>query len=118
MGPTWTLTIRAGPRVERARLDSLEAALGALRTRLSELVESVRRDPPATRLRRYGPEQQVVGRLELSGPQRRLASTHAGVDVRGDGSTAVYLGRVRRRSIERREGEDEVAALRRVLGDG
>jgi hypothetical protein len=67
------------------------------------------------KLRRYGPEQQVVARLELAGPQRRLSSVHAGVDVRGDGSTEAYLGRVRRRPLEPRAGEDALGAIRRAL---
>jgi hypothetical protein len=69
-------------------------------------------------LRRYAPEEQVVARVELAGPERRLARTHGGVDVRGDGSTEAYLGRVKRRSLDRADGEDALAALRRALLDG
>jgi len=58
-----------------------------------------------------------VARVELAGPERRLAGTHAGVDIRGDGSTEAYLGRVRRRSLEPSAGEDAVAALHRALRD-
>jgi hypothetical protein len=68
-------------------------------------------------LRRYGPEQQVFARLELAGPERRLASAHAGVDVRGDGSTEAYRGRVRRTLLEPQPGEDAVAAVRRALSE-
>ena len=57
----------------------------------------------------------MAGRLEVSGPQRRLASFHAGIDVRGDGSAAGYLGRVRRRPLDQAPDEDATAALRRAL---
>jgi hypothetical protein len=66
-------------------------------------------------LRRYTPEQQVIARVEISGPQRRLAAVHAGVDVHGDGSTEPYLGSVRRRAIHVEPGEDPAAAIRRAL---
>jgi len=56
-----------------------------------------------------------VARLELSGPQRRLPTVRAGVDVHGDGSTAPYLGRVRRRVLDQGSGEGAVAAIRRTL---
>jgi hypothetical protein len=82
---------------------------------VTELAANSETHPSGTKLKRYGPEQQVVARLELSGPQRRLATMHAGVDVHGDGSTAPYLGRIRRRPIDLSAGENPVAALRRAL---
>jgi hypothetical protein len=56
-----------------------------------------------------------VARVELAGPERRLARTHAGIDVHGDGSTNPYLGRVRRRGVDRAAAESAVGALRRVV---
>jgi hypothetical protein len=96
----------------------LERALGALASRVGELAESAAENPAGTRLRRYSPEDQVAARVELSGPQRRLARVHAGVDVHGDGSTEPYLGRVRREALELRPDEDVVTALRRALVGG
>jgi hypothetical protein len=95
----------------------LERALAELGARVDELAETTARHPAETKLRRYGPEEQVVARIELAGPERRLARTHAGVDIRGDGSTEAYLGRVRRRAAAQADGEDAVAALRRALLD-
>jgi len=61
-----------------------------------------------------------VARLELAGPERRLAGTRAGIDIRGDGSTEAYLGRVRRQALEAEPAagpESAVGALRRALLD-
>lgn len=111
----WTLTVRAGPRVERVRFSRLEDALSALEARVDELTRVSRREPLDVRLRRFEPVQQVAARLELAGPQRLLASVRAGIDVRGDGSSEAYLGRVRRRLVEPRRRESVMAALRREL---
>ena len=59
----------------------------------------------------------MVGRIELAGPERRLATVHAGVDVRGDGSTEAYTGRVRKRPLDRGQDEDLIAAFRRAIPD-
>lgn len=107
--------IRSGARVERRRFDTLERALAELEARVDELTDAARRDPADTRLRRYTAAEQVLARIELAGPERRLASTHAGIDIRGDGSTEAYLGRVRRRGVDRAHAESAVGALRRVL---
>jgi hypothetical protein len=59
----------------------------------------------------------VLARLELAGPERRLARTRAGIDVHGDGSTEAYLGRIRRQPLEPAKAETAVEAVRRVLKD-
>lgn len=111
----WRLTVRVGPRVQRDSYPTLEEALDALEARAHELSHNARRDPLDVRYRRYEPNQQVAARLELSGPQRLLASVHAGIDVRGDGSTTAYTGRVRRQELPAKGRRDAVAALRREL---
>ena len=97
------------------RFDALEPALNALESRAGELAETTAHAPAETKLRRYSPAQQVVARLELSGPERRLAKLHAGIDIRGDGSSEAYMGRVRRRLLDQGAGEEPVAAIRREL---
>ncbi len=108
-GP-WTLTTRAGPRVEHERLPSLDEALAALERRVAQLESSAAREEVRFFRRRIAPVELVAARLELAGPGGR-----GGIDVRGDGTLQAYTGRVRRAVVERRGGETAVAALRRAL---
>jgi hypothetical protein len=113
----WKVTIRTGPRVERQRFDVLDDALNAVEARVKELAKSTTRDVVDVRFKRFDPVQQVAARIELSGPQRLIPSVHAGVDVRGDGSTEAYLGRVRREVVKQRKGETAFSALRRAMSN-
>jgi hypothetical protein len=82
---------------------------------VTKLADDTARHPTKTQLKRYTPDEQVVARLELAGPQKRFASVHAGVDIHGDGSTEAYVGRVRRKAVTPETGEDGVSALRKAL---
>ena len=109
----YTITVRIGGKVERERVKELEAALAALERRGRELEGSSRAKPAGGVLvRRFEPVHQVVGRIELAGPRR----LRAGVDVRGDGSSEAFTGRVRRTLVRQDDGESPYDALRRVLG--
>ncbi|HEY1358374.1 MAG TPA: hypothetical protein VGF21_08725 [Thermoleophilaceae bacterium] len=106
------VTVRSGAKVERKRCDTLDAALAELERRGRDLQKGAERRPAGGKLlRRFEPVQMVVARLELAGP----GGTRAGVDVRGDGSSEAFTGRLRRRLIEQRKGESAYDALRREL---
>jgi hypothetical protein len=111
----WKLTIRSGPRVQRLRFADLADALEAIESRGRELTRSAPRSFVDVGSRRFEPVQQVAARLELAGPERLIPKVRAGVDVRGDGSTEAYLGRVKRTVVEQRKGESVYKALRRAL---
>jgi hypothetical protein len=101
--------------VERARFDDLGGALAALERRGEELQADADAHTIDLKIsRRFEPVQQVVARLELSGPGR----LRAGVDVRGDGSAEAWTGRVRRSLIEQLPRETPYEALRRSLERG
>jgi hypothetical protein len=108
----FTLTVRTGPKVRRERFETLADALAAMEREGRALEAGA--DAPAVGgflMRRLEPVQQVVGRLQLAGPGR----LRAGVDVRGDGSSEAFTGRVRRRLLEHRRRESAYDALRRAL---
>jgi hypothetical protein len=109
----YVVTERSGGRVRRSRHPQLVDALDTLSTRAGELAETA---PAAARggriMRRFEPVQQVVARLEVSGPRR----LRAGLDVRGDGSTEAFTGRMRKHLVTQRSGESAHQALARVLG--
>ena len=101
--------------MERTRFDDLGEALLALERRGEELQEDADARTVDLKVgRRFEPVQQVVARLELSGPSR----VRAGVDVRGDGSAEAWTGRVRRNLVEQLPRESAYQALRRALERG
>ena len=112
MASRYTVTVRARPRTKKERFASLEESLSALEARGRELAADANEQPAGgTLMRRVEPVQIVVARLELTGPRR----LRAGVDVRGDGSSEAFTGRVRRELVRQQNGESAYDALRRAL---
>ena len=106
----WRVTVRNGPKVEKLRAEALEEALDLLEREGRVLAAGPGRRTVDLRARTFTPQQQVAGRVEVAGPGVR-----AGIDVRGDGETEAWTGRVRRRVVEQEERENPYQALRRVL---
>lgn len=111
----WKLIVRAGPTVERSRYAELEPALDALESQARALAKDATGRTVDVKFRRFGPEEQVVARLELSGPERLMPKVRAGVDVHGDGSTEAYVGHVKREMVAQGKGDSTYRALRRAL---
>jgi hypothetical protein len=114
----WRVVVRKGPKVERISLTTLDEALDELEERCRTAASGPLplRDPVRVVKRTFEPVQQVAARAEISGPGRLLATVRGGIDVRGDGSTEAWMGRVRRRLVSQERGEDAYAALRREVG--
>jgi hypothetical protein len=108
---TWRITVRAGPRTEKLRADGLGEALELVEREARVLAAGPGRRTLDLRARTFTPQQQVAGRVELRGP-----GVAAGVDVRGDGATEAWTGRLRRAVVEQEGRETPYDALRRVLG--
>jgi hypothetical protein len=109
---SYVVTVRSSAKVRKERHRDLGEALAALERKGRELAEEAGARPVGgTLIRRLEPVQQVIGRIELAGPGR----LRAGVDVRGDGSSEAYTGRVRRTLVEQRKGESAYDALRRAI---
>jgi hypothetical protein len=108
----YTVTIRRRGKVTRERHEKRGDALDAVESTGRDLEgEAPLRPEGGGLMRRIDPSRQVVGRIELSGPGR----LRAGVDVRGDGSSEAFTGRMRRELVEQRRGESAYQALRRVV---
>jgi hypothetical protein len=103
--------------VRRASFDDVHQALDALESRGRELAEAAPGDSVDVKYKRFEPQQRVVARLEVAGPERFVPSVRVGVDVRGDGSVEAFYGRVRREVISEKRGESPYAALRRAVSE-
>ena len=108
----YLVIIRSGAKVTKERLQNLDAAMAVVERHGREIEDGASTRPAGgTLLRRYEPVQQVAGRIELRGPRH----LRAGVDVRGDGSTEAFTGRLRRSLVTQGYGESAYQALRREL---
>ena len=116
MAEHWTLRLRQGSKVTKRRFDSLEAALEGLQEAI-DAAGPQRRDTARAFMREIEPVKQVALRAEIAGPQRYFAKVNGGIDVRGDGSSEPFTGRVNREVVKVRSGESAVQALRRALKD-
>jgi hypothetical protein len=106
------VVVRSRGEVRKDGYRELADALAAIERAGAELADGASVRPVGgSVLRRLEPVQQVVGRVELRGPGR----LRAGVDVRGDGSSEAFTGRLRRTLVEQRPGESAYEALRRQL---
>jgi hypothetical protein len=109
---SWKLTVRDGPKVRHETFDGLDDALAVLHVRADGLAAGAHTRPFGGGLfKEIEPVQQVVARLELAGPRHM----RAGIDVRGDGSSEAWSGRLTRELIQPRDGESAAAALARRL---
>jgi hypothetical protein len=109
---SFRVRVRAGAEVRREQYDDASQALAAVERHTLELERAASTRAVGGRLlRRFDPVQQVVGRVEVSGPD----GVQGGIDVRGDGSSEAFTGRLRRTLVEQRDGESPYAALRRTL---
>jgi len=109
-GP-YRVVVRRRGKTEKARHDTLDAALAALETRLRELAAQQRPHVERVFRRDIEPVAQVAARGELRGP----GGLQAGIDVRGDGSAEAFTGRTSRQVVEPRPGEDAYATLARAV---
>jgi hypothetical protein len=114
----WKLVVRDGPTVRKSIHPTLGEALDGLQAETAEAANRAPAREVDLRFRSYGPEDRVVMRAEVKGPQRHFAKVTAGIDVRGDNRLEPWLGGAARSEVEVRKGETAWQALRRALGLG
>lgn len=105
--------MRSGPEVSHLGFDDLAEAVATMREQAKEIRAQ---GPPksASMLRDYSPEQQVVGRLQLSG-KGLFRKPVAGIDVRGDGTFVPFRGGVKREELDPSRHETPFDLVRETL---
>jgi hypothetical protein len=95
---TYRLTVRQGPNVAKEKFEDLGEAITVMERR----VKDIRSEGPLVAqkmLRKYEPEIQVAGRVEISTGGFLRSGVSAGIDVMGDGTLVAYRGGVRREEL-------------------
>jgi hypothetical protein len=115
MNGKWTLTVRDGPRVAHKRYETLGETVDAMERELDELAPAARRRAIQVVGKRFDAKRQVAVRAEIAGPGGWGSAPRGGVDMRGDGSTEAYTGRLRRKLVKLQSGETPYEGLRRAL---
>ncbi len=109
----YRLTVRLGPKVNRARFERLEEAIAELR-RQTEEIQATGALPTVPMLREFEPAERVAARLEIS-TGGWLRGRAAGVDVMGDGSMVPFRGGIARRELEPRRASRPTRPSARAL---
>ena len=109
----WTVTVRNGPKVDRERFDSLEAALADARARAAAVLAEGGLGS-VSGFREYTPDQRVQARIEVSA-RRFLRGPEGGIDVMGDGSLVPYTGAIRKEPLEAGTLDEGIERLRESL---
>ena len=107
------MTVRNGSEVEHAGFDDLAQAVAAMRGRALE-IRSQGPAKPVRSLRDFGPEDQVLARLQLRG-RGLLRKPVAGIDVRGDGAFVPFRGGVGREELDPSDDETPFELVRETL---
>jgi len=107
------MTVRHGSDVDHMGFDDLGEAVAAMRGRALAIRAGGPVEPVST-LRDFAPEDQVHGRLQLSG-RGWLRRPVAGIDVRGDGTFVPYRGGFRREELDPSGHETPFELVRETL---
>ncbi|MGI8579182.1 MAG: hypothetical protein ACR2K9_01350 [Solirubrobacteraceae bacterium] len=111
----WTTTVRVKGKVTRERYATLNEALDSAERHAGRAALGPAAQTVDLKVREYAAAAQVSARIEVSGPGRLLPAVRAGLDVRGDGSTAAWTGRLQRTVVEPKDRETPGDALRRAV---
>jgi hypothetical protein len=110
----YKLTVRHGPEVEKEKFFSLDLAMNKLEKRVEDILKQDRPETVNAGPREFGPEEQVVARLEVRGP-KMLRGPRAGIDLKGDGEMVAFKGRLFRSELPGADANDSYEAIRQIL---
>jgi hypothetical protein len=109
----WKLTVRHGSDVSHEGFDDLGEAVAAMRERALR-IRAGGPARPVSAVRDFGPGDQVLARLQLSG-SGWLRKPVAGIDVRGDGTFAPFKGSIKREELDPAAQESPFDLVRETL---